>query len=157
MKVATECFRDPDTRKYLIAQIGTAVKSEVRAMCSDKANSDLRSQSQDDLKTFTWSRLLAELSVHAPILYSILRAATSVKRARPNTDAVIGTCVAIILKHRFSKMSLFQNILSLVIYSGHPSKQVSREFYIQQFITKLRCTLFTGVYQIAGIGSLHVS
>ena len=143
-KMATECLRDPDTKRYLITKIGIAVKNEVRTMCSDRTNSILRSQSQDDLKTFTWSKLLAELSVHAPILYSILQAATSVKRARINTDGVIGTCAAVILKHRFSKMSLFQKILSLTIYSGHPSKQVNRQCH---FLVLVKChtTLCTGI------------
>ena len=86
-----------------LTQVANAVKDEVRTMCSDSTNYILRSQ---DLKTFTWSRLLAELSVHAPILYSILRAATKVKRERSNTDAVIGVCAAILLKYRFRKMSL---------------------------------------------------
>ena len=99
MKVATECFRDPVTKKYLLTQVANAVKDEVCTICSDSTNSILRSQSQEDLKTFTWSRLLAELSVHAPILYSILRAATKVKRERSNTDAV--TCTG---THTMAKM-----------------------------------------------------
>lgn len=65
-------------------------------------------QSQEDLKTFTWYRSLSELSIHAPILYGIIRAATKVKRERSNPDAVIGVCAAIFLKHRFGKMSLFK-------------------------------------------------
>ena len=54
MKVATERFCDPVTKKHLLIQVANVVKDE-----------NIRSQSQEDL---TWSRLLAELSVHAPIL-----------------------------------------------------------------------------------------
>ena len=39
---------------------------------------------------------------------------------------VIGTCVAILLKHRNPKLSLLQKIISLVLYAGHASKQVHK-------------------------------
>jgi len=33
-------------------------------------------------------------------------------------------CAALMLKHRFTEMSLVQKIISLVLYAGHSDKQV---------------------------------
>ena len=68
---------------------------------------------------------MEELHANAPVLISILRAATKTRVCRSNTNAVVGTCTAILLKHRNPKMGLLQKIISLILYSGHASKQVS--------------------------------
>ena len=58
------------------------------------------------------------------MLLSILLDATRTRVPRANLHIVIGTCVAILLKHRNPKASLLQKIVSLVLYAGHASKQV---------------------------------
>ncbi len=59
-----------------------------------------------------------------PCSYS-LTAATKTRTKRTNQEAVIGMCFAIIIKHRNPTLNLLQKIISLVLYSGHSSKQVS--------------------------------
>ena len=86
----------------------------------------LSCQMKDDLKEFQQNRLHAELSLKAPVLLSILLDATKTRVPRPNSHIVIGTCVAILLKHRNPKLSLLQKIISLVLYAGHASKQVHK-------------------------------
>ncbi len=93
-------------------------------MASNKVESVLRSQSKDDIKSFSWDVLHLELATNAPTLVSILSAATKTRVARPNTKAVISTCAAVLLNHRNPKMSLLQKIISLILYAGHSSKQV---------------------------------
>ena len=88
------------------------------------SESFLSSQSKDDLKEFQWERLHRELSLKAPVLLSILLDATRTRVPRLNLYIVIGTCVAILLKHHNPKASLLQKIVSLVLYAGHASKQV---------------------------------
>ena len=41
-----------------------------------------------------------------------------------DTTSIIGVCAVILLKQRH-KMSMFQKIVSIVLYAGHTSKQVS--------------------------------
>ena len=77
-----------------------------------------------ELKEFRGEKPLAELHANAPVFLSILRECTRTRRLRPNHDAELGMYAAIQLKHRFSKMSLVQKILSLVLYGGHSGKQV---------------------------------
>lgn len=122
--MAVECLKEPGTRKYLLKRIGMLVRNELISMCSDSTSSILRQQSVSELKEFSWEKLLAELRANAPVFLSIVRECTRTRRLRPNQDAVLGMCAAILLKHRFSKMSLVQKILSLVLYGGHSGKQV---------------------------------
>lgn len=121
--IALECMKDPSTRQVLVKLFGKQVRKEVRSMASE---SFLSSQSKDDLKEFQWDRLHAELSLKAPVLLSILLDATKTRVPRPNSHIVIGTCAAILLKHRNAKLSLLQKIISLVLYAGHASKQVHK-------------------------------
>jgi len=53
-------------------------------------------------------QLVSELESKTPVLLYILKVCTSTKGQRVNTNAVIGTCVVIITKHRYFKMSLVQ-------------------------------------------------
>ena len=119
--IAVESMRDPCTRQFLLKLFGREVRNEIRSMSSE---SFLSSQSNELLKDFQWDRLLAELSCKAPVLLEILHEATKTRVPRSNSHLVIGTCAAILLKHRNAKMSLLQKIISLVLYAGHASKQV---------------------------------
>lgn len=123
--VAIECLKEPSTRKHLLKRIGMLVRNELIALCSDSSNSILRQQCVSELKEFTWKKLLSELENKAPVFLTILRECTHTRRPRSNRDAVMGMCAAILLKHRFSNMSLVQKMMSLVLYGGHSGKQVS--------------------------------
>ena len=125
--MAIECLREHRTRRHLLKRVGMLVHNELILLCSDSTNSILRQQSVLQLKEFTWSKLSAELKNKAPTFLTILNECTHTRRPRSNQDAVIGMCAALLLKHRFSKMSLVQKIMSLILYDGHSGKQVSCE------------------------------
>ena len=122
--VAMECLKDPVTRAYLLKGIGVLVRNELKAMCMDSTSSILRSTSSQDLKGFTWDTLIHEATETAPVLLEILHQSTQTRQPRSNRPAVIGMCLSIILKYRFSKMSLVQKIMTLILYAGHCGKQV---------------------------------
>ena len=96
-----EALKDPDIKVCIVKKIGVLLKHELAQMCSDKVESVLRSKISSALE-FKWDTLLAELSVHAPILLSLLLSCTSTRRPRPNQNAVIGMCCAILLKFRYA-------------------------------------------------------
>ena len=87
--------------------------------------SHLISQEKTYLSMFSWDKLLGELEENAPILLAILRECTQTKVPRPNQMSVIGMCAAIVLKYRYSKMSLVQKIISIILHGGHRGKLVS--------------------------------
>ena len=62
------------------------------------------------------------MKVHAPTLLSILEACAN--RNKDFCNGVIGMCSAMLLKLHYSRMSLVQKVLSVILLSGHASKQV---------------------------------
>lgn len=124
-EIVDQSMKDPLVKRYMIEKMGQILRSEVTTMCSDRTCSILSNQSVDAMKIFTWDALLIELQSHAPLLYSLLTSCTHTRRPRPNRNAVIGVCAAILLKHRYERMSLVQKIISLILYAGHSGKQVS--------------------------------
>ena len=123
-KIAYECFDDPAIRKHILRRIGQEIRKELINMSSEKVKSVMRMRSKVDLNTFTWKRLLDEASTHAPVFFYILSSATKTKIKRSNTQAVLGTCLAVLLKHRNQSMNLVQKIISLILHNGNASKQV---------------------------------
>jgi hypothetical protein len=121
--LVAEVLKDPTTKQCMMKRIGLLIRREMRQMCS--IESILKSQSKCDLKDFTWKKLLCELELNAPLLFSILQSCTATQIPKPNREAVIGMCSAILLKHRFSKMSIVQKVISMILYAGNCSKQVS--------------------------------
>jgi len=123
-KLIDQCYDDPDTRHRMLKKVGKILKSEIKVMCSEKTASILRSGSYDNLKNFTWDKLLQELRVHAPVLTDILHSCTSTKNPNPNRMAIIGFCAALLLKQHCPRMSLLQKIVMLILHAGHCGKQV---------------------------------
>ncbi len=68
--------------------------------------------------------VMEEMKVYAPTLLNILLSCTKTNHPRSNHIATICFIVSIIFKFRYARMSLFQRILSLILYAGHCGKQV---------------------------------
>ena len=85
-----------------------------------KKPSDGMGNFMDIIKT-----VMEEMQLRAPTLLSLLKWALKTKRIRQNCNAIIAVIVAIICKNRKSSICLFQRIISLILYTGHSSKQVS--------------------------------
>ena len=100
------------------------IKSEIEALCSDRVDSTLKHHSRDELMSFEWGSIYTELQQHAPILLEVLLAATSTRSPRPNREALISMCAAMMCKLRRPQMCTAQKTLSLILYAGHASKKV---------------------------------
>ena len=125
LAIVSHCLDDAVVRKHIISRIGKMVQSEVATLCSDRCNSILRRHSKEQLLKFKWENVNLEMGEHAPILLSLLHAATRTRRKRPNQEAVIAMCAAMMCKLRRPEMSTAQKTLSLILYAGHASKQVN--------------------------------
>ena len=136
LSIATQCLNDEDISKHVIKKVGRMVHSEIVALCSDRVDSTLKHHSRDELLNFKWGDIYDELQQHAPILLEILLAATATNCARPNREALISMCAAMICKLRSPHMNAAQKILSLILYAGHASKQVC---YIAYTCTSSPC------------------
>jgi len=125
--VAEHCFKDQCIKKHTVRRISIAINRELKKMCSKQVNSILQ---QTSFESFHWTKLIAELEEHAPIFSTFLKACTRTNHERSNRLGVMGICAAIILKFRYHRMSLVQEIISTVLHAGHSGKQVSVNVHI---------------------------
>ena len=122
---ARNCLKDGKMRKHVINEVGRMLHKEIVSICSDTHLSLLENKSNEAMKSFSWEKLVAEFVSKTPILISLLKWCTKTKKSRANANIAIGLVVAILCRFRRPKYSLVQRIVSLILYSGHASKQVS--------------------------------
>ena len=65
-KVAVECLKDSDVKRYILKAVGKIVHNEVKHLCSNTTQSILKCNSVEMLKSFSWGSLKSELSSNAP-------------------------------------------------------------------------------------------
>jgi len=119
------CFNDPIARSHMLNKIGQVLRHEIKVMCSDNVNSILKSPNTDELKVFTWDKVLSELKLHAPVLTNILFSCTKTKAVRENQTGTVGFIASMLLRYKYNRMNLVQKIISLILYAGHCAKQVN--------------------------------
>ena len=123
--LARRCLKDLPIRKHITKGVGLLLQREVASMCSDKADSILRSKTTKAMEEFCWNDVIGEMKLRAPTLLSLLQSCTRTKKARKNVNCVIGLIAALLCKHRRPSASLVQRLISVTLYSGHASKRVS--------------------------------
>ena len=127
LAVARDCIRDPAQRNFVVRVLGHQLLCELPSLCSDKVASILRASDLSKLSSFTWDALLSEMSEHAPTLLGLLKICT-VKRNKSHSyntrrSAVMSLCVALLCKLQNKSMNLVQKLISLILYTGHCSKE----------------------------------
>lgn len=122
--IATACLKDDTIRKHIISKLGNEIRLEISYLCSNKAGSTLMKHSKDDLSKFTWADLLKEIEQRAPTFFQFLMYATSTRVRRPNREAVMGMCAAMMFKLRRPNMTAAHKIVSLILHAGHAAKRV---------------------------------
>ena len=127
LTIARECLNDHTIRNYILTILSRNINSEMHKMCSKGTNSVLKQETPETLEEFHWESLLNEVRTHASTLLYFMKACTKTKKSRPNREPTIGMCTAILLKYRYSKMSLVQKIIALILYAGHSAKQVCHD------------------------------
>ena len=120
-----ECFKDDTVHKYIIRKVGSMEHNEIVTLCSDKIISTLLNAHPDMLSCFSWEVLYLEISDHCPILTQVMKCETSTRQPRTNQKAIICLCIAIMHNNRRTSMSLVQQTISILLYTGHTSKEVS--------------------------------
>lgn len=119
-------------RGMTVKQICCVVRREVHQLCSTKYEASiLRNTSPVALTTFSWRPVIAELKLHAPVLYAVVKAAIGRPKKKVDPSA-IGIAAAIMLKFRSRVLSQIQAVTSVLLYAGHCSKQVC--IYIYTFL-----------------------
>ena len=127
-KLADECLSDKRKGYYIVSKIGREIRTEMKNLCSKQ--SVLCSQSADHLRDFHYNNIYAKIKEKASCFFTFLMEATKTRTPRHNRIAVVCLCAMVVLKLRFKKINLLQKVVSLILYSGHCSKQV----YVMRYI-----------------------
>ena len=121
--------RQTTLRQATISEVNQSVRQEIRRICArtEEGDSILRSISNvNSLTHFSWKSILAELKMHTPTLYTLLRGA--LMKCQDSHLQVphhaLGMTACVLLKHRNKHMALTQALVSVLMYAGHCSKQV---------------------------------
>ena len=132
---ARKCLRDPSFRNAFTKGMGVSQRHEIARLNSDDVTSILRNKSSKVLNQFTWESLINEVKSVAPTLFHLLQSCTKTRKTRKNHDAIIGVLVSIICRHRRPAASLFQRLISLILYSGHASKRVQCDIIVMLHVS----------------------
>ena len=117
--IAIDALKDGEGRKWITAGIGKVVKYELQLLCSDRASSVQQSQNRDDVTNFPWKGVIEECAKYCPTLWSILISCTTTKTERSNQLYFVAAIVCMLSKFRSSRMSLFQKLVSTILYADH--------------------------------------
>lgn len=146
--IGRQAVRDPKIRERVLSILTKDIQKEMTTLCARKTGSILRQSSLQAVTKFSWDVLAEELQRVTPTLYTILKGCVDVKRRqpqksatskkqksprtsktnRPSNTAVLGVCASILLRHKNVHMNTLQRLVSLILHSGHSSKQVSTQF-----------------------------
>ena len=108
--------------KYIIRKVANMVHHEI-VSCSDRVHSTLLNPSTESLEIFSWEALYTELTRNCPILTQILTTGIRIKQPRHNHKSFI-LCIAMMCNYRRKSMNLVQQIISVLLYTGHCAKEV---------------------------------
>ena len=126
---AMTAMKIPRLKKEVIKVVAAEVRRECHALCSTLPGkkSVLRRTSATDLKTFQFSKVIAELCERAPAFSAVLEASVKRYRKQHTRHAIIpsiGFAASVLLHERNNMMCAAQSVNSILLHQGHASKMV---------------------------------
>ena len=112
--LARKCLQDQRVRGHITKNLGVSLRKEIAALRPNVAN----------LTEWRWEDMLDLVKLKAPTVLSLIQSCTKTKRHRQNQNAIVGVLVLTLCRHRRPSASIFQRLVSLILYAGHASKIV---------------------------------
>lgn len=146
---ANSIFALPKTHGYVLSAVTKQISEQMKSISSLNYNSVLRSDHQN-VKHFSWVAIWDEFQQKLPTLILFLR-----KLFPKSEDKHLSFLICILLKHRCKQMSLFQRVISVLLYAHGTSKQVS----ISDFSNCIHIDVLhdVGIQLFTSIWCVHVS
>ena len=139
--VARAALSDPDVMKYLAAGFGKQIKFEIKRLCTARVNSIQKSSDRRHVIQFPWVTIIEEAKEHCPSLLTLLYASTKTEMLRfgcmpvcvisfylcyrPNHLQFLCAVICLLSKFHNDHMSLFQKLISAILFEGHCGTMVS--------------------------------
>ena len=120
-----ECVRNKKTQKHVIIALAQNIRKELKELCSRRVMLLQRARDSSTLQGFNWDAIVDEATEHAPNLVQLLGECTKRKKSEITQKSMIGMLLSLLCKNHNPKITLFQRMISLVMYAGHSAKKVS--------------------------------
>lgn len=118
-------FKTPVLRKQALEEVTRIVRHECDILCKRVPTSSyFRSSSVASLKEFQWDRLIHDLHMKAPVLSTVLEAASASHTTHSPPKAMVGMAASVLLKARSKMMCKLQTLIGVLLYEGHAAKKV---------------------------------
>ena len=134
---AASVFSFSKTHNYVLAAVARQMRNEMKELCSLNHNSLLRSD-HEAIKHFSWVAIFEELVKKVPTLVKFIQ-----KLLPLSSNSFVSALICIMVKQRCKHMSLFQRVISVLLYGHGTSQQVSEGLQITQSICLYR---YIGTY-----------
>lgn len=123
-RLALDMLKDDKSLYWIVKGIGKILAIELRRLSSKHNNSAQRKNDKESVICFPWEGIIKEAVTHCPILTNLLLSCTTTKSKQQDQKYIITTIICILSKYRCPSMSLFQKMISMILYSGHAGTKV---------------------------------
>ena len=118
-------MRDKKLITLVAERIGKKIHHELVSTASPNNNSLFRTKVKDNLTTYNWKSLSADLQRTAPLLSTILQKSLETNRQnvyKPNKDVLVAVIAGVMLRNCSQRANFLQCVISLLLYSNHCPK-----------------------------------
>ena len=118
-------MKNQKKHNHVLKCFSRLLQYELHSLCSDNRDCILISHATDDMINFNCRKVICDAEQLAPnLLYNNIIIRQCMPANKKSNDSIAGLIISILLKQRRASASMFQRILSLILYSGHCTKKV---------------------------------
>ena len=126
---ALSILKDKNSWPWIVKGVGKVLLFELKHLCSIKVNSVLRRKDNKSIKRFPWEIIVNEVAKNCPTLYCTSSVMYNYQKELQliNQKFIVVVIISILSKFRCTAMSLFQKMVSMILYAGHAGNKVQLE------------------------------
>lgn len=113
----------PQLKKLVQSELGRLLRSELKEATSVGSTSVINRADAASIRSFSWEALKDDLALHCKQLLNFLQLCVP-QHKREQAGGVLSMIIAMLAKFTNQRARLVQTVLSLVLMSGHATKQV---------------------------------
>lgn len=113
----------PQLKNLVKIELGRAIRVELKKATASGSNSIINSTDAVSIRSFSWEKLKADLTQHCDLLLKFLQLCVPQSKCE-QASGVLSLIIAMLAKFTNQRARLVQTVISLVLLSGHATKQV---------------------------------
>lgn len=111
-------------RATVYKAIGMDIRRQLKRLTATTSSSMIKQSDATAIRTFSWDVLFTDLQSHSKHLCDFLLLMVPGKK-RESAKSMVSLIVAMLAKMTNQKAALVQSVISLILFAGHASSQVS--------------------------------